>query len=73
MEMIQPKVMVEEEERSFFGALGEVFAEFTGASMVFGVFALLVALGVGYTLRNSREDTPLVLVIDDAVDADLED
>ena len=73
MQMIQPKVMVEEEERSFFGALGEVFAEFTGASMVFGVISLLVALGVGYTLRNSREDTPLVLVIDDAVDADLED
>jgi hypothetical protein len=41
--------------------------------MVFGVFALLVALGVGYTLRNSREDKPLVLVINDAIDADLED
>ena len=73
MELIQPKITIGEEERSFFSALGEVFAEFTGASMVFGVFALLVALGVGYTLRNSREDTPLVLVIDDALDAELED
>ena len=73
MQLVQPKIMMEEEERSFFSALGEVFAEFTGASMVFGVVALLVALGVGYTLRQSREDKPLLLVIDNAIDADLED
>lgn len=71
MEEILPKVIVEEEQDSFFGALGAVFSEFTGASVSFAVFALLCALGVGYVMRNTREDLPLQLV-DGPVDAELE-
>jgi hypothetical protein len=39
--------------------------------MVFGLFALLCALGVGYVLRNTREDQPLTLT-NEPVDAELE-
>jgi hypothetical protein len=72
MQVISPKVTAEEGEQNFFGALGNVFAEYTGASMVFGLFALLCALGVGYVVRNTREDQPLTLK-KDPVDAELED
>ena len=71
MQVISPKVTIEEGEETFFGALGSVFAEYTGASMVFGLFALLCALGVGYVLRNTREDEPLTLS-NEPVDAELE-
>jgi hypothetical protein len=40
--------------------------------MVFGLFALLCALGVGYVVRNTREDKPLTLK-NYPVDAELED
>jgi hypothetical protein len=61
MEKIQPKAAVEEEQDSFFGALGEIFSEYTGSTMVFGLFVLLCSLGVGYVVRSSREDPPLKL------------
>jgi len=71
MQVISPKVTAEEGEQNFFGALGNVFAEYTGASMVFGLFALLCALGVGYVVRNTREDQPFTLT-NEPVDAELE-
>ena len=72
MDAVLPKVMIEEEETSFFGALGDVFSEYTGASVLFGLFALLCALGVGYVVRNTREDQPLTLKTY-PVDAELDD
>jgi hypothetical protein len=71
MEEIAPKVIVEEEEESFFGALGEVFSEYTGASTLLALFVMLCALGVGYVVRNSREDAPLKLT-PEPVDAELD-
>ena len=72
MEQILPKAMVEEEPSSFFGALGDVFSQYKGASTLFALFVMLCALGVGYVVRNSREDEPMLLSMD-AVDAELED
>jgi hypothetical protein len=71
MEEIVPKVIVEEEEESFLGALGAVFSEYTGASTLLALFVMLCALGVGYVVRNSREDAPLKLA-PEAVDAELD-
>ena len=65
----------EEESTGFFAKLFDMYAEHTAAMSFLSIFVLLGAIGLGYVVRNSMVDTPILLTSkeDEVVDAVLEE